>query len=716
MPKAAAAGTAHVPGVATPFVTNVAPDPFDARDLLYRPRLDPLPDTLDRRRGRNAFILLQDGSSCTGHAVAAMINTVLANKTGKPPYDLVSPYMLYYLARRYDEYPGEDDAGSSLRGVLKGWWRHGVALQRDWPKLDTHLALDDANLVASCRRRPLGAFYRVDVQRLDDMQSAISELHAVVASGSIHDGWLDPQAERGPHGKVNFVIRKTANPKTIGGHAFALVGYNEIGFLVQNSWGKKWGKGGFATLPYEEWLECAYDAWVARPGVPQTPFERVQLSVDKGGAVNAEAAPQSAVVRKHVLNVGNDGTLSQSGQATSSPAQLREIIAGIEATAARDVVIYVHGELKSESSGLNQVQEQFQWWLNNKVYPIFIVWESGPLETLIDQLSDLVHVPFGADLKGKLIEAADRLVERTCAHVISFGWSQMKQNALAACDPLAALPANDADWLSKPAASLLLLLLKEKIANGLRLHIVAHSAGAVYVNGLLPRLETYGMKAESLSLMAAASTVADFENAVVPRLGTVVDRFTSFTLTDQFELDDTCGPVYHKSLLYLVSRGFERKNGEVPLVGMEHFFTTPLGSGKTLEQTIKAAGRIVVASNSTPAGVDDDSKSTAEHHGDFHDDEPTMTAVLLRILGRPNVTDPKQRYKANSPAIAAAAAPAAALSTAGRVRNARTPIVGGAAATGVVPTSQIERRSRRRKKSAKPALRPQGNPKPRKSS
>jgi amidase len=30
--------------------------------------------------------------------------------------------------------------------------------------------------------------------------------------------------------------------------------------------GTDWGKRGFATLPYEDWLDSAYDAWVTRPG------------------------------------------------------------------------------------------------------------------------------------------------------------------------------------------------------------------------------------------------------------------------------------------------------------------------------------------------------------------------------------------------------------------------------------------------------------------
>src|SRR5215208_1017134 len=142
MAKTVAAAQIDIPGVGT-FETNVSPDPFDARDLEYRPRLEPLPAMLDQRAAKGErYIMRQDGQSCTGHALAAVINTVVAQTLvrDRPPdapdnpqpplqFPHVSPYMLYRLARRYDEFQGEADKGSSLRGAFKGWFNHGVALE-----------------------------------------------------------------------------------------------------------------------------------------------------------------------------------------------------------------------------------------------------------------------------------------------------------------------------------------------------------------------------------------------------------------------------------------------------------------------------------------------------------------------------------------------------------------------------------------------------------
>ena len=99
------------------FTTNAKPDPYDFRDLEYRPVLQTLDPSVHANRQDAAFtVLTQEGQSCTGHAVAATINTVLtrsAQRTSRAPkVEPVSPYMLYRLARRYDDLSGEADVGS----------------------------------------------------------------------------------------------------------------------------------------------------------------------------------------------------------------------------------------------------------------------------------------------------------------------------------------------------------------------------------------------------------------------------------------------------------------------------------------------------------------------------------------------------------------------------------------------------------------------------
>jgi Papain family cysteine protease len=695
MAKTVAPGAIDIPHIDT-FTANALPDPFDERDLEYRPRLQPLPPELDQRTGvSRRYVMRQAGSSCTGHALAAVINTVLSHGAGdgargrpaQTPH--VSPYMLYHLARRYDEFAGEDDAGSSLRGALKGWFNHGVLPEARWPSLDIDPVpdLDDEELLELARRWPLGTFYRVNPLRLDDMQSAITELHAICASAVVHDGWAQPQIMR-RNGQVLHVIARRVDAKQLGGHAFALVGYNEVGFLVQNSWGTDWGKGGFATLPYEDWLDSAYDAWVTRPGVPKTPFAsgRTRTAAATGGELVTAPAPDLKRLANHVVNLGNQGLLSTSGSFVSTPAQVDRAFGHMQrwhdqwlardgAPRERHVLLYAHGGLNAEDQGLRSAQRNVNWWLNNRIYPLFFAWQSGPAETLVDQLADTVRVrlPFG--LGFDFMEAFDRAVELLARRSFRWMWNEMKENARAASKPIANMgdaawpptPTSQTAMARMPGASLTVLRLAEYVRQHpderVLVHLVGHSAGAIFHAALLQRLVEAGVPVASMALLAPALRVDEFERDILPHLGANggVRRFTVFNLSDRRELDDACAAggvdVYHKSLLYLVSRALEQRpdgQSEAPLLGMARFFDRPPGG--TLRRRIEARGGACVFS---PAALANDSRSDATSHGGFAGDAQTMTSVVLRALGR-STPAPENGYQPNAALIETEPTPAAA--------------------------------------------------------
>ena len=718
MPKTVTPGTIKLPSGDT-FETNAVPDPFDARDLEYRPRLQVLPDEIDRRAGGPRFVYKQEGQSCTGHAVATVINHVLRRRTARTR---VSPYMLYRLARRYDEFPGEAEAGSSLRAAFKGWFNHGVALESTWATLhmDREPDPDDEDNLNAWRDRPLGAFYRVNPFRLDDVQSAITELNAIAVSGIIHDGWISPVRVR-KGSRTEYIIRRDISPRSRGGHAYCLVGYDEIGFLVQNSWGPTWGDRGFATLPYEDWLDSVYDAWVARPGVPQTPFYsgRTRTAEATGGALATAAGPDLRRLSYHVVNTGNDGRLSTTGKFVSNPAQVERLVAHMEAwhefflrrnrASRRHILLWAHGGGVSEQSGLAIAQRQLNWWLNTGVFPISCVWETGPLETIGAAVGDLLRdrLPFGG-IGFDLIEQFDRLVEGQCRRMLRWAWREMKDNARRASDPLppgttVGLRASSAelDRMSEmPGASLLVKHLEAYVRKhgraNVAIHLAAHSAGSIYQASLAQRLAAARIPIETMTWLGPAITVEEFRTRVVPLLGPgkAIRRFTCFDLSDTLELNDTVGPVYHKSAVYLVAKGFEDpldgNTTEVPVVGLAKHWDTPMagGAGKTLREVVTAAaGQLVVARSGAPV----DARSDATTHASLDNDPLTLTSVAMRAHG--TTGDPTRfTYQANAALFDPGDAPwgpsgpRAAVAPAGA--EAGPPVTGAAPRMGAAPAGQ----------------------------
>ena len=129
---------------------DAGPDRLDLRDREFTPNVVSLPqqwpnDATIRRllpRYCKSGLVLDQGSegACTGFGLACVVNylnwRVALDVSDKRKQHPVSPRMLYHLARFYDEWPGEDYDGSSCRGALKAWHKHGVCAENLWPYRD----------------------------------------------------------------------------------------------------------------------------------------------------------------------------------------------------------------------------------------------------------------------------------------------------------------------------------------------------------------------------------------------------------------------------------------------------------------------------------------------------------------------------------------------------------------------------------------------------
>ena len=245
---------------------NVLPDTTDLRDRIYEPALLDLALSMDPP-DQNMSPIRDQGreGACTGFALASAItfmNRIRHHKLDPnaiPP--TTSPRMLYEMAKINDEWPGENYEGSSIRGALKGFYNNGACSDDVAPYKDGernwYLKVEHAK---DARKVGLGAYYRLRPEIID-YHAALNETGVIYVSARIHRGWQNPS-------------RGLIKPShlTEGGHAFIIVGYDDSGFIIQNSWGDSWGgfKGrpGIALWRYEDWSATVMDAWVLRLAVP----------------------------------------------------------------------------------------------------------------------------------------------------------------------------------------------------------------------------------------------------------------------------------------------------------------------------------------------------------------------------------------------------------------------------------------------------------------
>jgi hypothetical protein len=617
---------------------DARPDRLDLRDLPFRPPLGNLPERYPTETHLSewlpayaeADLVLDQGAegACTGFGLAAVINYLLfvRGKAGKAARR-VSPAMLYQLARIYDEWPGEDYDGSSCRGALKGWHRHGVCRDALWPYLvrrgkrvfvqpheDPEQRDDPAtNWDVDALATILGVYYRIDARSVVDMQAAIQGTGAIYVSATVHEGW-NVKTRKTVSGHDDLVrITPVPKPRDAGGHAFALVGYNELGFVVQNSWGPGWGSRGFALLPYEDWVTHGEDAWAFTLGVPRHEAvmerkgggERVLRSprfvppsgdADTSGIrerpiglvgagddafarryrqvpehlrpLDADAAYQHAVVLDRGFPVRNDVTAVDAEAAVLAASYTRPS-AWLQAQRAHKVLIYAHGGLNSEGAAIARARALAPYALDNGIYPMFVVWRSGALETVSDLVEEVfAKLGFGdrAPARGwldRITDKTDRMLEPLLRVPGSAMWEQMKLNAQRAS-------AHDKGGVRLMCDGLKTL---SKDVGNLEIHLVGHSAGAILLGSMLQPLRAHELGVSSLRLYAPACTSRFALDTYKPAVdkGQVAGRHLHIhTLSDKNEQGDSVGP-YRKSLLYLVSRSFEDQH-KTPILGLDTTF------------------------------------------------------------------------------------------------------------------------------------------------
>lgn len=607
---------------------NARRDTIDFRDRMYEPALVEVPTFRDMKEYRKVKApILDQGKegACTGYGLTAVVNYLLRTRKQLPSKEEVSADMLYRLARRYDEWPGENYDGSSARGAMKGWHKHGVCSTLTWKEAGGRLTPKVSDEAVG---NPLGAYYRVNHKDLVAMHCAITEVGILYATASVHEGWDKVDKK----GIIPF------REQMLGGHAFAIVAYDDKGFWIQNSWGDTWGMEGFACITYDDWLANGTDVWVARLGVPVRTVSSVSVAVQYSGLVPRSSAISNKELRPHIISLGNDGLLKSDGTFGNDKADVAGIINGC---AGKQVVLYAHGGLVSEESAVQVLADFLPVFGAAGIHPISFIWHSDFWTTLVNILKESLGK---RKPEGFLDSAKDFMLDRLddalepIARIIGgkAQWDEMKENALGATVE------------KEGGARLALNILKDTANQGAEIHVIGHSAGSIFhaplvqllatkgtiKNGPLKGREGMGVAIRSCTLWAPACTLDLFKKSYLPLIGNGIERFALFTMDDKTEQDDNCARIYNKSLLYLVSNAFETApriplfSDGVPILGMEKF----VRNDPDMQALFKKKNAEWILS---PNSFSDKptNYSTSRHHGDFDNDKATVAATLQRITG-----------------------------------------------------------------------------------
>ena len=178
-------------------------------------------------------------NSCVAHAISSILEYHTKNEVD------LSTQFIYGIQKKET---GHDGMGMYLRDACKIVHKYGDMTLNDCPGNQeipkcyspAEESLEDEEKVKTAYQFRVQTYYGLN--SIDDIKYALVNHGPVL--GSLK--WLK-------HYKCDKKTGILSSPddEPSGYHAIVIYGYNEIGFMCQNSWGDTWGKDGRFIIPYE---------------------------------------------------------------------------------------------------------------------------------------------------------------------------------------------------------------------------------------------------------------------------------------------------------------------------------------------------------------------------------------------------------------------------------------------------------------------------------
>ena len=222
----------------------------------------------------------KERGTCVAHACAA-VREYLLGPGASEAADLSEQY-LYWACKEKDNWPGE---GTWIKVGMEVLQAQGVCPEPTWPYNPRKVAGNEGQGPAPAGAREAAEAFKISKGELlqarwvDSMKQTLAAGKPIAFAVPVYRYWLTE-----PVKSTGDVRMPLSNEPTIGGHAMAIVGYEDDAsvpgggyFMIRNSWGDLWAKdcelgGGYARLPYEfisKFGRSAYTAAVPAPPKPQ---------------------------------------------------------------------------------------------------------------------------------------------------------------------------------------------------------------------------------------------------------------------------------------------------------------------------------------------------------------------------------------------------------------------------------------------------------------
>lgn len=190
------------------------PSKIDGTELEFKAKKLELPKAISYKKYLPPVLDQGSRPICVPCSISSYINWMINLEDGVNHMDNKVNYEMIYKNRT-----NKDDNGMTFKDAFK-FLRHNCV-----------------ELKNGCENT---------IERYAKIGSELQLKQALVMNGPCVGGLpvYDPY-------KISFWKKEDGNSFQ-GGHAIAIVGYNEKGFIIRNSWGKSYGDEGYSIMPYDE--------------------------------------------------------------------------------------------------------------------------------------------------------------------------------------------------------------------------------------------------------------------------------------------------------------------------------------------------------------------------------------------------------------------------------------------------------------------------------
>jgi Papain family cysteine protease len=234
-------------------ILNVEPSPKTDEDWTFKTAQDAdilasapsIPSSKDLRA--TWWKVADQGStgSCVGWATADSVLRWHFVKAGRVREDeLLSPRFIWMASKETDPFNTRpttfiEAEGTSLKAALDIARKFGIVRDRILPFRTGSLYRGQAaTFYALAAQLKILAYFNLGTSQTN-WRIWLATRGPILTRLNVDDTWYDASANNGD-------LDEYKPDTTRGGHAVAIVGYRPGRFIVRNSWGSRWGDGGFA--------------------------------------------------------------------------------------------------------------------------------------------------------------------------------------------------------------------------------------------------------------------------------------------------------------------------------------------------------------------------------------------------------------------------------------------------------------------------------------